>query len=218
MTSSVGSAGSAGSVVVAGVDLGASGGRVLAARVSPDGVSLHEVSRFPNEPVLAGGTLHWDILRLYSSAASGLRSAAASFSLASAGIDSWGVDYGLLDSSGALVGNPAHYRDARTSGVSVPVPAASLYAVTGIQHLPFNTIYQLAASLGTPLLSAASTLLLIPDLLGYWLTGAVGAEVTNASTTGLLDVASRSWAFELMDAAGIPRGLFPPLLRAGRSC
>jgi rhamnulokinase len=215
MTSSVGSAGSAGSVVVAGVDLGASGGRVLAARVSPEGVALHEVSRFPNEPVLAGGTLYWDILRLYSSVVSGLRSAASSFSLASTGIDSWGVDYGLLDSSGALVGNPVHYRDGRTNGVSVPVPAASLYSVTGIQHLPFNTIYQLAASLGTPLLSAASTLLLIPDLLAYWLTGAIGAEVTNASTTALLDVSSRKWAVDVIDAAGIPRGLFPPLRQPG---
>jgi sugar (pentulose or hexulose) kinase len=203
------------SVVVAGVDLGASGGRVLAARVSPEGVALHEVSRFPNEPVLAGGTLHWDILRLYSSVVSGLRSAASSFSPASAGIDSWGVDYGLLDSSGALVGNPVHYRDPRTNGVSVPVPAASLYSVTGIQHLPFNTIYQLAASLGTPSLSAASTLLLIPDLLAYWLTGAVGAEVTNASTTALLDVSSRKWAVDVIDAAGIPRGLFPPLRQPG---
>jgi rhamnulokinase len=203
------------SVVVAGVDLGASGGRVLAARVSPAGVALHEVSRFPNEPVLAGGTLHWDILRLYSSVVSGLRSAASSVTLASAGIDSWGVDYGLLDSSGALVGNPVHYRDVRTNGVSVPVPAAVLYSVTGIQYLPFNTIYQLAASLGTPSLSAASTLLLIPDLLAYWLTGAVGAEVTNASTTALLDVSSRKWAVDVIDAAGIPRGLFPPLRRPG---
>ena len=210
MTSSVGS------VVVAGVDLGASGGRVLAARVSPDGVSLHEVSRFPNEPVLAGGTLHWDILRLYSSVVSGLRSAAASFSLASAGIDSWGVDYGLLDSSGALVGNPVHYRDARTSGVTVPVPASSLYAVTGIQHLPFNTIYQLAASLGTPLLSAASTLLLIPDLLAYWLTGAVGAEVTNASTTALLDVSSRTWAVDVIRRGGTSARSFPAAAPAGR--
>jgi len=203
------------SAVVAGVDLGASGGRVLAARVSPDGVALHEVSRFPNEPVLAGGTLYWDILRLYSAVASGLRSAASSFSLAGAGIDSWGVDYGLLDSSGALVGNPVHYRDERTSGVTIPVSAASLYAVTGIQHLPFNTIYQLAASLGTPSVASAATLLLIPDLLAYWLTGAVGAEVTNASTTALLDVSSRSWAFEVIDAAGIPRGLFPPLRQPG---
>jgi rhamnulokinase len=203
------------SVVVAGVDLGASGGRVLVARVSSAGVALHEVSRFPNEPVLAGGTLYWDILRLYSSVASGLRDAAASFPLASAGIDSWGVDYGLLDSSGALVGNPVHYRDQRTSGVSIPVSAASLYAVTGIQHLPFNTIYQLAASAGTPSLAAASTLLLIPDLLAYWLTGAVGAEVTNASTTALLDVSSRSWAGAVMDQVGIPRGLFPPLRQPG---
>jgi rhamnulokinase len=203
------------SVVVAGVDLGASGGRVLAARVSAAGVSLHEVSRFPNEPVLAGGTLYWDILRLHASVVSGLRDAASTFSLASAGIDSWGVDYGLLDSSGSLVGNPVHYRDARTAGVSVPVPAASLYAVTGIQHLPFNTIYQLAASLGTPSLASAATLLLIPDLLAYWLTGSAGAEVTNASTTALLDVSTRSWAGAVMDQVGIPRGLFPPLRQPG---
>jgi len=203
------------SVVVAGVDLGASGGRVLAARVSSAGVALHEVSRFPNEPVRAGGTLYWDILRLYASVESGLRAAASSFPLASAGIDSWGCDYGLLDPAGALVGNPVHYRDERTSGVSIPVRADSLYAVTGIQHLPFNTIYQLAASAGTPSLSSAATLLLIPDLLAYWLTGAVGAELTNASTTALLDVSTRSWAFELMDQAGIPRGLFPPLRQPG---
>jgi rhamnulokinase len=207
--------GSSGPVVVAGVDLGASGGRVLAARVSAEGVSLHEVSRFPNEPVLAGGTLYWDILRLHAAVVSGLREAASSFPLASAGIDSWGVDYGLLDAAGALVGNPVHYRDVRTSGVSVPIPAASLYAVTGIQHLPFNTIYQLAASLGTPLLSAAATLLLIPDLLAYWLTGSVGAEVTNASTTALLDVSSRSWAADVIGKAGIPVRLFPPLRQPG---
>jgi len=206
---------SPGSVVVAGVDLGASGGRVLAARVSSSDVALHEVSRFPNEPVLAGGTLHWDILRLYASVVSGLRSAASSFSLAGAGIDSWGCDYGLLDSAGTLVGNPVHYRDTRTSGVSVPVPASALYAATGIQHLPFNTIYQLASSLGTPALSSASTLLLIPDLLAYWLTGAVGAEVTNASTTALLDVSSRTWAVDVIEKAGIPAGLFPPLRQPG---
>ena len=206
---------SPGSVVVAGVDLGASGGRVLAARVSSSGVALHEVSRFANEPVLAGGTLYWDILRLYAAVLSGLRSAAGSFPLAGAGIDSWGCDYGLLDSSGALVGNPVHYRDARTSGVPVPVPAPALYAATGIQHLPFNTIYQLAASLGTPALSSAATLLLIPDLLAYWLTGAIGAEVTNASTTALLDVSSRTWAVDVIEKARIPAGLFPPLRQPG---
>ena len=161
---------------MAAVDLGASGGRVIAGRVSGSGVELHEVSRFANEPVLAGGTLHWDILGLYRSVCSGLTAAASTFRLASAGIDTWGVDYGLLDAAGALVGNPVHYRDARTDGVTVPVPAETLYAATGIQNLPINTIYQLAAAAGTPALSAAKTLLLIPDLLAYWLTGAVSSS------------------------------------------
>jgi rhamnulokinase len=199
--------------VHAAVDLGASGGRVIAGRVSRDGVELHEVSRFPNEPVSAGGTLYWDILRLYQSVLSGLSAAASRFPLASAGIDSWAVDYGLLDSAGTLIGNPVHYRDQRTDGVTVDVPAADLYAVTGIQHLPFNTIYQLAASL--PLVRTASTLLLIPDLLAYWLTGTLGAEVTNASTTGLLDVSTRTWATGLMSRTGIPPELFPPLRQPG---
>jgi len=201
--------------VVAAVDLGASGGRVIAGRVSSSGVELHEVSRFPNEPVLAGRTLHWDILGLYRSVCAGLSAAASTFPLASAGIDTWGVDYGLLDAAGALIGNPFHYRDSRTDGVTVPVPAETLYAVTGIQHLPINTIYQLAAAAGTPTLAAARTLLLIPDLLAYWLTGSVGVEVTNASTTGLLDVATRTWAAGLIEQAGIPVGLFPPLRQPG---
>jgi rhamnulokinase len=183
--------------------------------VSGAGVELHEVSRFPNEPVRAGGTLHWDILGLHRSVCSGLSAAAATFSLASAGIDTWGVDYGLLDAAGALVGNPIHYRDSRTDGVTVGVPPETLYAATGIQHLPFNTIYQLAAAAGTPALAAARTLLLIPDLLAYWLTGSVGVEITNASTTGLLDVTSRSWAVDLIERVGIPSSLFPPLRQPG---
>jgi rhamnulokinase len=125
------------------------------------------------------------------------------------------VDYGLLDAGGALLGNPVHYRDARTDGVAARVPFDELYAATGIQHLPFNTIYQLTAAAGSPALAAAKTLLLIPDLLAYWLTGTVGAEVTNASTTGLLDVASRSWATGIIKRAGIPPGLFPPLRQPG---
>jgi rhamnulokinase len=200
---------------MAAVDLGASGGRVIAGRVSGSGVELHEVSRFGNEPVLAGGTLHWDILGLYRSVCSGLSAAAATFPLAGVGIDTWGVDYGLLDATGALIGNPVHYRDSRTDGVTVPVPAETLYAVTGIQHLPINTIYQLAAAAGTPALSAAETLLLIPDLLAYWLTGSVGVEVTNASTTGLLDVTTRTWATGLIEQAGLPAGIFPPLRLPG---
>ena len=203
-------------VTVAAVDLGASGGRVMAGQVSDSVVTLHEVHRFPNEPVAAGGTLYWDILRLYADVRHGLELAARQFPLASAGIDGWGVDYGLLDTSGALLGNPVHYRDARTTGVPArvhaAVPAAELYAATGIQQLPFNTIYQLAA---TPTLPHAATMLLIPDLLAYWLTGVPGAEITNASTTSLLEVRAQAWATELIEKAGLPSRIFPPLRHPG---
>jgi rhamnulokinase len=205
-----------GSVVVAAVDLGASGGRVMAGRVSDSGISLHEVHRFGNLPVNAGGTLYWDILRLYADVRHGLDAAAGEFALASAGIDSWGVDYGLLDESGALLGNPVHYRDSRTAGVAArvlaAVPPGELYAVTGIQQLPFNTIYQLAA---TPALRNATTMLMIPDLLAYWLTGVAGAEVTNASTTSLFDVRAQAWAVDVIEKAGLPPRIFAPLRRPG---
>jgi len=205
-----------GPVTVAAVDLGASGGRVMAGRVGAEGVELHEVHRFPNEPVAVSGTLYWDILRLYAEVRHGLAAAARRFALAGVGIDSWGVDFGLLDASGALLGNPVHYRDARTTGVPArvhaAVPAADLYAVTGIQQLPFNTIYQLAA---TPMLRHAATMLLIPDLLAYWLTGQVGAEITNASTTSLLEVRARAWATEVIEKTGLPPRIFPPLRRPG---
>ena len=200
---------------VAAVDLGASSGRVMAGRVSGSAVTLHEVHRFSNEPVTAAGTLYWDILRLYAEVKRGLRAAAREFPLASAGIDSWGCDYGLLDETGALIGNPVHYRDARTDGVKLPIPAAELYAVAGIQHLPFNTIYQLAAAAGTPALAAARTLLLIPDLLAYWLTGVAGAEVTNVSTMSLLDVTTGEWSVDVIDRVGLPRAIFPSLRRPG---
>jgi len=191
----------------------------MAGRAGPGVLELHEAHRFPNIPVSAGGTLHWDILRLYREVLDGLSAAARGGELASAGIDSWGVDYGLLDSAGALLGNPVHYRDGRTDGaldrVLARIPAGELYAVTGVQLMPINTICQLAAAAGTPQLRAAATLLLIPDLLGYWLTGSVGAEVTNASTTGLLDVRAQAWATSLMDRAGLRPALFPPLRRPG---
>jgi sugar (pentulose or hexulose) kinase len=205
-----------GSVAVAAVDLGASVGRVMAGRVSASRISLHEVQRFGNLPVSAGGTLYWDILRLFADVRQGLAAAAADFPLASAGIDSWGVDYGLLDESGALLGNPVHYRDARTDGVASRVlaamPADELYAITGIQQLPFNTIYQLAA---TPMLGRATTMLMIPDLLAYWLTGVAGGEITNASTTSLFDVRTQTWAMDVIERAGLPPRIFPPLRRPG---
>jgi rhamnulokinase len=204
---------------VAAVDLGASGGRVIVGVVGPRELVLHEAHRFGNVPVAVQGTLHWDILRLYGDILAGLRAASGDFELASVGIDSWGVDYGLLDSGGALLGNPVHYRDARTTGVAERVHAAlgarDMYQATGTAQLPLNTVYQLVAARDTPQLAAARTLLLIPDLVGYWLTGEAGAEITNASTTGLLDGRARAWATALMAQAGIPPGVFPPLRQPG---
>ena len=204
---------------VAAVDLGASGGRVMAGVVGPGELVLHEAHRFGNGPVAALGTLYWDILRLYADILAGLRAATGEFELASVGVDSWGVDYGLLDSGGALLGNPVHYRDARTVGVAERVHASlsrrEMYQVTGTAQLPLNTIYQLVAARDTPQFAAARTLLLIPDLIGYWLTGEVGAELTNASTTGLLDGRAQAWATALMTSASIPPGIFPALRRPG---
>jgi rhamnulokinase len=198
---------------IVAVDLGASSGRVMAARVDVEALDLIEVQRFNNVPVPVAGTLHWDILRLYRGVLDGLR--AAGDDIASIGIDTWGVDYGLLDADGALLGNPVHYRDSRTDGVKVDVDAAELYRITGTQYLPFNTIYQLIAAAGTAQLAAACDLLLIPDLLGYWLTGVKAAELTNASTTQLLDVRTGRWADELIGRAGIARRIFPDVVQSG---
>ncbi|MFE9749047.1 rhamnulokinase family protein [Saccharothrix saharensis] len=204
-------------VRVAAVDLGASSGRVMAFDISPGQVRFTEAHRFPNGPVRLGDTLHWDVLRLYRGVLDGLR--AAGPRLDAVGVDSWAVDYGLLDATGALLGNPVHYRDRRTDGVPevvhTHVPATELYQVTGLQVLPFNTVYQLVAARGTPQLHAARRLLMIPDLLAHWLTGANVSEVTNASTTGLLDARLRTWSTELPARLGLPDGLFTPLVEPG---
>jgi rhamnulokinase len=200
----------------AAVDLGASSGRVMVGRVGDGRVALEEVHRFANEPVRAGGTLHWDILSLYREVLDGL---AAAGPVDSIGIDSWAVDYGLLDASGALLGNPVHYRDGRTDGVPERVAGLvgddRLYEVTGLQKLPFNTLYQLVAALGTPQYEAARQMVLIPDLLAYWLTGELGAEYTNASTTELVDVRTREWSLPLISDLGLRRTLFPSIRQPG---
>ena len=212
---------------VAAADLGAASGRVMLARVGRDLLDLTEVHRFANEPVQLGLTLYWDVLALYRGVLAGLREAGRAARAAGGpergldgiGIDSWAVDYGLLDASGALIGNPVCYRDRRTEGVPERVHARlgaeRLYEVTGVQQLPFNTIYQVAAAHGTPAAAAARRLLLIPDLLAFWLTGQQGAELTNASTTGLLDAGTGAWSAELATAVGLAPGALPPLWRPG---
>jgi rhamnulokinase len=201
------------------VDLGAASGRVMVGTVGPSRLDLVEAHRFPNQPVSLPDGLHWDVLGLYREVLDGLAAAGRGGEIASVGVDAWGVDYGLLDASGALLGNPYSYRDGRTAGVADLVHAAisrqDLYRRTGVQFLPFNTLYQLAADAAAGRLGGGRTALLIPDLVGYWLTGSKGAEVTNASTTGLLDAGSRCWSSPVLDAVGLPAELLPPLRRAG---
>ena len=200
----------------AAVDLGASSGRVIAGDVTATGVQLREVHRFANRPVRAGGTLHWDVLALWDGILEGLRRAGPVDGI---GVDSWAVDYALLDADGALLANPVHYRDARTDGVAAAVdalvPPAELYALTGVQRLPFNTVYQLVAARDTAAMAAADALLMMPDLFAYWLTGQRAGEVTNASTTGLLDVRTRRWSPELATRLGLRPELLPALCEPG---
>ena len=204
---------------LAAVDIGATSGRVMVAEVGPDQLDLREVHRFPNAGVARGDALFWDVGSLYSGMVVGLNAIAGSGPLDSIGIDSWGVDYGLLDARGGLVRDPHSHRDRRTDGVGekvvAEIGAAELYAVNGLQQLPFNTVYQLVAAQGSRELAEARTLLLIPDLLGYLLTGQVGAERTNASTTGLYDVRSGEWATDLALRLGISPGLLPPIRDPG---
>lgn len=208
----------------AAVDLGASSGRVMLGRIGPETLELIQAARFPNGTVALPDGLHWDIVGLYQHALNGLAEAVRQTrdtgGLASVGIDSWAVDYGLLKGADpsrmSLLGTPFHYRDERTSrGVERThgrLPFTELYRRNGLQHLPFNTLYQLAAE---DLLWMADRLLLVPDLLGYWLTGEQLTEQTNASTTGLLDVHTKGWDTEMMQVLGLSPGLFAPVAAPG---
>lgn len=197
----------------AAVDLGATSGRVVLGRVDPRSLTLEEVHRFDNGPVDLAGSLHWDAVGLYREVLAGMERLPKT--VATLGVDSWAIDYGLLDDHGALVGVPHSYRDRRTDAVVDKVhdllPLERQYEVHGLQFLPFTTLYQLAAERW----DTARTLLLIPDLIAYWLTGELGAEVTNASTTGLLDARTREWSPQVLHALGLPDGLLPPLRQPG---
>ncbi|GAA2066600.1 rhamnulokinase family protein [Streptomyces albiaxialis] len=208
------------SSVFAAVDLGASSGRVIAGRPVDGRIVLEEAHRFANRPVRTRGTLHWDILGLYRGVLDGLRAAGAKAGpLTSVGIDSWGVDYGLLDADGVLLGNPVHYRDSRTDGMDAEIeralPARELYGLTGLQRIAINTLYQLTAARGTHQLETARRLLLTPDLISYWLTGVEGTELTIASTTQLVDPRDGTWSRPVAEALGIDMSLFAPMRRPG---
>ena len=204
---------------VAAVDLGATSGRVMLGHVGPDELSVEAVHRFPNNPVRTPDGLHWSILELYRNMLVGLRKAVgAQPDLAGVGIDSWAVDYGLV-SGDRMINNPFHYRDERTArGVDLVhkiADHATLYAANGLQFQPFNSIYQLAVDHEAGVIDDTTRMLMIPDLLGFWLTGEQVAERTNASTTGLLDIGTGSWNATLIDKLSLPRSLFPSLVDPG---
>ena len=199
-------------VSVAAVDLGASSGRVVLGRLGPETLSIETVARFLNGPVERPDGLHWDLPALLDHALAGLRTAGP---VASIGVDSWAVDYGLLR-GGELLDLPWCYRDGRTAAgveaVHGRIRPHELYRRTGLQFLPFNTIYQLAAE---PRLAEAEHLLLVPDLVTYWLTGRAVCERTNASTTGLLDVHTGEWDPELLALVGLDPAQLPELVDPG---
>lgn len=189
----------------------------MRAVIGPNQLELVEVARFPNGPVKRSGALHWDIESLRGHIIAGLRAALAEDPLiTSIGIDSWAVDYALM-AGDRMLGTPFHYRDDRmargVAAVHAVVPPDELYAASGLQHLPFNTVFQLAAE--GDALAAADRFLLIPDLVAFWLTGRPVAESTNASTTGLLDPRTGEWNDELIARVGLPRRVFPELVLPG---
>jgi len=204
------------------MDLGAESGRALLAGFDGERILLEEIHRFPNVPVRVAGTLHWDALRLFDEIKRALAKAAReSERLESVGLDTWGVDFALLDRDGRLISNPCHYRDSRVEGMARKaeerVSCEEIYCVTGMQFLPFNTVYQLLAMEGSPLLEAAEDLLMIPDLFAYWLTGEKACEYTAATTTGLYGLEERGWATALIRNLGLPTGIFPEINAPGKS-
>src|SRR5215471_2439811 len=205
----------------AAVDLGAQSGRVALGRLDGERLTVEELHRFPNEPVSDRGRLQWDIRRLYRETIDGLASAARAADIDAVAVDSWAVDFGLVDADGWLLANPVHYRDRRRAAafesVLAQIPARELYARTGIQLLPINTIFELAAlaSERDLALAAADTFLLIADLFNSWLCGSRVAELTNASTTQCYDPSQRTWADDLLERLGIPPSIFPEIVPPG---
>jgi len=203
-------------------DLGAESGRAIAGVFDGAHLELVEVHRFPNRPVQVGAHVHWDALALWAEIQAGLRKAAARFDeIASVGVDTWGVDFALLDAHDALIGNPYHYRDPRTEGMLeaafARLPRARIFEFTGIQFMRINTLYQLLAMVqgGAPALQIARTFLMMPDLFHHWLAGCKVCEFTNATTTQCYDPRAGDWARPMLDALDIPTHVLPPIVPPG---
>lgn len=204
---------------VLAVDLGAESGRVI--RVGFDGSRFHfeEVHRFPNIPVQTGSTLYWDVLRLWHEITTGIH--VAGKQIAGIGVDTWGVDFALLDRDGRLLSNPVHYRDSRTDGmfdwVFERVPRRTVFERTGIQFMIINALYQLASLVAhnSPLLESATTLLPIPDLFNYWLSGEKSAEFSHVTTSQCFNPRAGDWDFETLGALGVPTSIFPSIVQPG---
>jgi rhamnulokinase len=201
-------------------DFGAESGRAILAHLDGGVLTTQEIRRFKNEPVEYGGRLHWDVARLWWEVRQALYGLEET-QLAGIGVDAWGVDYALLGEKGELLQNPYHYRDARTAGVMQEVfrkvPRDEIYRATGIQFMSINTMYQLFAAVReTPsLLRAARTLITIPDLFHYWLTGKAVCEFTNATTTQLVNPLTRTWARELIDRLELPTHFWSEIVEPG---
>ena len=203
---------------VLAIDLGASSGRVMDAAYDGRSLQLTEIHRFPNIPVQTPRRLYWDVLRLWHEITLGIAKADQA---ASIGLDSWGVDYALLDSAGELLANPVHYRDPRTDGIMEwtfeRMPRREIFERTGIQFMPFNGLFQLASLIrdGSRLLEYAETLLTIADLFNYWLTGSKTCEFTEATTLQLYNPHQQDWDREIMQAVGIPSDILTPIVPPG---
>jgi len=205
------------------LDLGAESGRAILGTVGDGKLELEELHRFENTPVRIPTGLYWDTFRLWHEMLKGLSVAGRGrkLTLDGIGIDTWGVDFGLLGEDGALRDNPRHYRDARNNGMveklCAVVPRAEIFAHTGIQFMPLNSVAQLyAAKLeGSPALKAARQLLFMPDLFSYWLSGTAKAELTIASTSQFYNPVKKRWATELLDALGLPTAILPEIVQPG---
>lgn len=204
------------------VDLGAESGRAVLGQLDGRTLALKEVHRFRNGPVRVAGHMHWDVLRIHEEILAGLAAAVRQHGgFTSLGVDTWGVDFGLLDRTGALVGNPFHYRDRRTAGVPEKVfervPRAEVFDATGIQVMELNTLYQLYAMVleRAPALEIADTFLMMPDLVNYWLTGEKVCEYTEASTSQMFDMPRGGWAAGLLERLGIPTRILPRVVQPG---